>query len=88
MIFRPHLVSADLLRVDVVDAFVGDVEARIAIDSDAAPDQDFVGLRIVLSKVSINIGVPNMNGHVVAGGGNSVLVSRFPAGSNLDRFVI
>src|SRR5262249_34755718 len=60
----------------------------VAINSDMASNQNLVSLGVILGKISVDVRVADVNGYVVARGGDPVVVRRFSAGSNLNRFVI
>ena len=75
---RAHVSRANLFCVDVVNTAIGNVETDIAVDSHMAYRQHFVCARIVLRVVGVDICVAYVNGHVVARGGQPVLVTGFP----------
>src|SRR5205085_9009260 len=88
MIVCAHIIGADLFGVDVVNAAFGDVNADITVDADVSFHRDFVSPRVVLSEISVNVGVTNVYRHIVSRRGDAVLVSGFSAGSDLYRFVV
>ena len=75
--FRSHIGSANLLRLGVINAMIGNVQTYVAVDADMTLCQYFVRMRIVLRVIGINIRIAYMNSNVVMGRGEPVLVTRF-----------
>src|SRR6267143_3324895 len=44
-------------------------------------------LRVVAGRVSVNIGIAQMNRDIISGDGDTIFVAGFAGGSNLDRLI-
>src|SRR5437588_7359725 len=88
MIVCAHITGADLFGVDVVNAAFGDVNDDITVDADVSFHRDLLSPRVVLSEISVNVGVTNVYRHIGARRGDAVLVSGLSTASDLYRFVV
>ena len=78
----------DFLGIEIVGAVLGDKQFILAIDAHVPLSRDLVALRVVLGGIGVDVGIANMNGDIVTGVSDSVLVTGFARRSNLNRLVL
>ena len=78
----------DFLGIEIVRPILGNKQFVLPIDAHVALSGDLVALRVIPGRIGVDVGIANMNGDIVASDGDSVFVTSFAGGCNLDWLIL
>ncbi|KAF5408981.1 MAG: hypothetical protein Udaeo2_08460 [Candidatus Udaeobacter sp.] len=83
-----RIQRSDFFSLSVVNAILGDVQARVPIDSHVASQLHVVRSGIVLRVIGVDVRVANVDRDVIARRGQAILICRLPCRSDFNGSVL